>query len=490
MKDLKTYTLEAFGAKADGVTNDAMALWKALTAAHEGGIVALQPHKTYYIAPVPGLEDSPIAAISLREAKNVTVIGESTMLLLGKPLFYCNIVRCENICIKGITFDYRQHPFAKATALSVDQEQHTAVIRCDRTLGIDKEVSAGDFAVLDRPDARYHMFTKTVSPVDAEKYIYKVQFSTDPTTEKHLKIMMDNVIIFPIPGFAHRVERGFSIIGNKNFAMEDCTVHSMARFGFALFRNEGSVRFTRFRAEKHPHETVNIVGWRDLFHVKENRAKFIWEGCYAEYCYDDIFNISVSTMNVREHIDDHTLDLLWRETRGTFSGIHPGDKMSFMDYANGTDLGTYTVAEIVKQEGEHNIFRFAEPVGHLPVGDDIKAHDDNLAAPGSEIKNCDFRGTFRFRGPIDIMDSKFYVARMWINLEMPVEGPVPKHIHFKNCTVTCDDDHDIYFHLAAQKKAATGEPQYHLEDITFESCDLPKKCFEIAESDRPYVTFS
>ena len=52
---------EDFGAAADGVTNDALALWQALDAAQNGGTVLLQPGKTYYIAPV---EEAEIAQFS------------------------------------------------------------------------------------------------------------------------------------------------------------------------------------------------------------------------------------------------------------------------------------------------------------------------------------------------------------------------------------------------------------------------------------------
>ncbi len=485
---VKIYTPEEFGAKADGVTNDVLAFWKVFEAAKEGGIVKLQPNKTYFLGHT-GQPDCKEAALHIANTKDLTLLGDNTTILLGRAMFYGSFRGNENLTVEGITFDHKVRPFVKAKMLEMDLEEHSAIIKTDRSLHIDKEVAAGDFAVLERPDQRYHLFTKTVAPIDAENFIYKVYFSVNGNLDRFMKMLEKDPLIFPIPGFAHRVERAFSVIGNKNFTMRNCKIHSIARFGFAMFHNEGVVRFENFRAEKAPDETANIVSWRDLFHVKESRAKYIWNNCYAEYCYDDIYNISASTLFVQEVISDTELDLGWQETGGIYSGARVGDTVSFMDFDTGRDMGSAKITEIVLREGSHNRFKFDRPIKGIFASRNMKAHVEDLVAPGSEINHCDYRGTFRFRGPIEIKDSHFYVARMWIDLEMPVEGPVPKHVHFRNCDFVCDDDKDIYFHVRAQKKEAIGEPQYHLEDILFENCALPRATFEIPESDRPFVVF-
>lgn len=495
---------EDFGAVADGITNDARAFWQAVDAAKNGGTVQLQPNKTYYIAPYGEMEAAQFvssaaleeakgvnrpAAIDLNGAKDLTVKGENSTILLEKPLFYCNINYTENVTLEGLNFDYRVRPFAKATLIELDEENRTAVMQMDRSLYIDSEQKVYGFGVLQRPDGRYHMYMETIAPVDAEKNIYRVVFATEPNTVRRLPMLHDHILIAPLPNFAHRIERAFSITHNTDFTMRDCNVYSMARFGFALFCNEGTVRFERLNVRKAPDEVIDIVGWRDCFHVKENHARYVWDNCYAEYCYDDIFNISVSTLNVKEVIAEDELDLEWKETHGTYPGVQVGDVVSFIDLDTGRDYGESVISEIVEQKDGHNHFRFEAPVKGIKAGDNIKAHVLTMVSPGSVIKNCDFRGTFRFRGPIDIKDSHFYVARCWLDMFMPFEGPVPKHIHFNNCDIVCDDETEPYFHVIAQKNGAEGEPQYHIEDMVFENCRLPIKTFEISEADRPYVIF-
>ena len=137
---MNIFKLSDFGAKADGITNDALALWRALDAAKDGGIVELEENKTYYIAPCKksdiaefsssGASESTdlenrMAAIDLNGAKNLTIKGKSSKILLEKPLFYCNINYCENIVIDGLIFDYKVRPFVKAELVALNKDAHS-----------------------------------------------------------------------------------------------------------------------------------------------------------------------------------------------------------------------------------------------------------------------------------------------------------------------------------------------------------------------------
>lgn len=511
---MKIVRPEDFGAIADGIHNDAIAVWKALDAAKrfDGEVqVLFAADKTYRFGPtddqksgkyqmlVGGLRQDPAsmnctAPISLDGVKNVHIKGQNTKILLDPPFNYCNIYYSENIIIEGLVFDYSYHPYVKGSVIETNCEKHTAIFKTDRSLRIKEKSPLRDFGVLERPDQRYHLFTKTVTPIDAENFIYEIEFNDDPCTNKHFKLLSENPLIIPVPFFGHYIERGFSIIGNKNVTFKDCTIHSLSRFGFALFNNDGIMLFDNVRAEKSPAESANIVGWRDLYHVKENHGKFIWKNCYAEYCNDDIFNISASTM-VIEHIYSPTdIDFRFPETNGKYSGVRVGDRISVIDLESGIDYDESTIVEIVEQEGHHNRFRFDKPFSQgIECAKRPKAHVLEMVAPGAEIENCDFRGTFRFRGPIDIRNTHFEVKRFWIDMFIPNdrvgEGPVPKHIHFTNCKFETDDENEYYFHILAQKDSAEGEPQYHLEDIVFKNCEIPMSTVEIQECDRPYVKF-
>ena len=298
----KIFRPEDFGALADGINNDAIAFWKAIAAAtnYDGeSQVLLQSDKTYYIAPTDeqlkanklvrqGFKQDVnsldcLAAICLADAKDVHIKGDNSKLLLEPPFFYCSIYDCENITIEGLTFDYRYRPFAKAELVELDAENHTAIIRTDRSLHITERVERTDFSVLERPDARYHMRTTAFEPIDADNNIYRAEFWDEPITNSRLEQLKVVPLIVPVPNFGHKIERAFSICGNKNITIKDCKVHSIPRFGFVLFRNDGLFCIDNLRVERAEDESACIVSWRDLFHVKENHAKYIWNPHY-HYC--------------------------------------------------------------------------------------------------------------------------------------------------------------------------------------------------------------
>lgn len=508
---MKIFKPEDFGAKADGINNDAVSLWKAIAAASEAeeeSLVLLQSDKTYYIAPTEEQKEANnfvrqgykqnvhsldcLSAIALADTKNVHIKGENTKLLLEPPFFYCSIYNCENITIEGLVFDYRYRPFAKAELIELDAENHKAIMKTDRSLHITERVTGTGFSILERPDARYHMRSKAFTPIDAENFIYEVEFSDEPITNSRLEQLRVVPLIVPVPNFGHTIERSFSIIGNKNVTVKDCKVYSIPRFGFVLFNNDGTVCFDNLRVQRPEDESACIVSWRDLFHVKENHAKYIWKNCYAEYCYDDIFNISASTLTVQNVYAEDDIDFKWPEKGGVYSGVRVGDTVSIVDYDTGIDYGNHKIKEIVSQQGSHNRLRLETPVKGIANAKNTKVHILEMVAPGTIIENCDFRGTFRLRGPIEVKDTHFEVKRFWIDtfyVGNIGEGPVPKHIHFTNCKFECDDTVNKYFHIESQRNDSVGEPQYHLEDIVFKNCDIPMDTLDIGEIDKPYVKF-
>ena len=508
--DRQIFRPEAFGALADGSTNDAAAFWQALDAAAAvpDSILELKKDGVYYLARrgtaaatdcgasgamASAAGEDKTAAIALDGVRGLTIRGNNTTLLLETPLFYCNINNTERVTLEGLNFDYRVQPFAGARTLAVDREAGCAEVVTDRSLGIEGSHDGrpfGLFGVLDRPDGRWHMFLDGYDTLDAAANRYRVRFKKeDAATMSRLDLLESTRIILPMPGIGHRIERAFSIVGNTDFQMRDCRIWSAARFMFALFRNEGEIRFQRVHIEPRPGSDLPIVGWRDGFHVKENRGRYIWEDCRASGLFDDIFNISASMLNVQDVYADDDIDLLWGETHGPYVPLKPGDTLTVINEDTGALIGSTAVRRVIRQEGEHNRILLTEPLPGVRAGEHVKACFESMVAPGSVIEGCDFRGTFRFRGPIEIRNSYFYVARMWIDLFSPYEGPVPQGVHFTGCRFVCDDEEALYFHLESQRRGDGGARPYHLEDIRFNNCRLCPANFQIAEQDRPYVYF-
>ena len=169
-----------------------------------------------------------------------------------------------------------------------------------------------------------------------------------------------------------------------------------------------------------------------------------------------------------------------------------GDTISVIDRATGIDYGEAKITEIVLQDGCHNHFRLDRPIKGIADIQDSRVHVLDLVAPGSLIEDCEFHGTYRLRGPIDVKNTYFETKRFWLDtffMDKIGEGPVPKHIHFSNCRFECDDEKEKYFHIASHRTGSVGEPQYHIEDMVFENCEIPMDTVELGEIDKHYVKF-
>ena len=153
---MKIFRPEDFGAIADGINNDAIAVWKAIDSAtkYDGEAkVLFADNKTYRFGPtddqksgkhqmmVGGLRQEAdslncTAPFPISGAKDVHFKGNNTTLLIDPPFNYCNMFESENVMIEGFNFDYSYHPFVKGTMIDMDYDKHTAVFKTDRSLRI------------------------------------------------------------------------------------------------------------------------------------------------------------------------------------------------------------------------------------------------------------------------------------------------------------------------------------------------------------------
>lgn len=491
----KTLYIKDYGAKGDGVTDDASAIFVAMGAlvdAGEGSTLVFESDKTYY-AKSNGTSLQSI--LTLDGAKNVTIKGDNTTLLIDAPKYYVDFKNTTGVTLEGFNFDYKTKPAFRATLESLDAAAGEAVMIADRDIGMENgEVytptvagNAGWFGVLDKPEGRYHMYIKQYTMLDKAARKFKITFDTGNGYTKDWLSQLNSVdLVAPMPYVGHLIERAFSLTGNTDFTMKNCNVYAMARFGFAVFDSEGTIRFTNVnlvRASNDLDKNLNFVGWRDGFHCKENRAKIIWDGCKMEGLYDDVFNISASTMYVKEANGQDEINMHWPETNGTYSSLKKGDKLTIIDTTTGQLIGTTTVSRVMKQSGSDNRIKLTDKLPGLKEGENILVFFDSMVAPGSEIKNCDLDGTFRFRGPLTVSDTKIYNRRMWIDIFGSTEGPVPQNIVFQNSPITLDSTAGIYFHISSYNNN-TSASAYHIKNVVFQNCGVSRDNMEIGAGDQ------
>ena len=338
------------------------------------------------------------------------------------------------------------------------------------------------------------MYIKKYEMIDRTKRTVRVYFDmSDDNTAKWLENGLAQYgMICPTPKMAHldSVERGFTITGNTNLTLSDIDVNSCCKFGMFISQNEGTLVMDDVNfvpADNELDKNMNFTSWRDAFHVKDNRCSIIWKNCTATGNYDDVFNISSSTLYVSAYsANDNKLSLVCNELRqGVYYPIKAGDTLQIIDTVTGTEYNNVSVVEVVSQKNGENIVIIDKKLtGFGTAGTSCLAFFTNRCAPDSIIENCDFSGTFRFRGPITIKNSKLYNFRIWIDIERDIEGPVPSGITFYNCDITGNPSSSVI--INSYSPSPNG---YHISNITFDSCVLDMDTFEIGENDMDYVSF-
>lgn len=488
----KTIYVKDYNAKGDGVTDDRQAILKAVSALKKlpkGSTLEFEANKTYYCG-------NKGTALSFASVKNYIVKGSNTTILIEAPAQFLAVQNCENFVLQGFNFNYKTKPFAYTVSVhevTNTKKEYSIVATMDRSLGIDSKYTISDkyqinpiefFGLLNREDGRWHMSVKSIEPVDAAAYKYKIYFNS--TTAFHpiddsLKYVKEMGMIVPMPEVGHLVEQACNVTGNTDIMMKDCNIWSACKFMFYIGNNEGKVIFDNVNVTPDPAEEtfgkLKIVGWRDGFHCKENRAQLIWKDCTLEYVYDDMFNICCSVLKIKS-IEGDKLNLVWPErNNGPYGYIKEGDTVEFYG-TNSKYLGKSTVTSV---SGDT-----------ITIKDNLEGLKKNvyvavssLAAPNSQIINCKIQGTIRFKTPMYIYNSDIHITRMWLAFEQfsvgIVEGPCLNGLLFSNCRFTFDNQNDKYIEIfsantagakAMEKGTMTQEEVFHIKNVVFFHCDI------------------
>ncbi|MBR4073452.1 MAG: hypothetical protein IKK24_05855, partial [Clostridia bacterium] len=350
------------------------------------------------------------------------------------------------------------------------------------------------FGVLNKHDTRFHVYITKFQMISNADKTFKLWFDMNDGNTRNWTsngLLQTHGMIVPMPRIGHLQERGFTIVGNYNFKLQDLACHDCPRFAMYVGQNEEKLTFKNvdfLPADNDLDRNMNFTSWRDLFHVKDNRCPIDWIDCDATGNYDDIYNISSSTLYVSDYnLAKNRLSLYWPETGRSYHTIKPGDTLNVIDTITGEDCGTATVKRVVSQVGDENIVVLDKPLENLNnLGTSVLAFFTNRCSPGSTIQNCNFNGTYRWRGPLTVTNSYFYNMRTWIDLFENVEGPIPENIVFKNCEIESAGGKTV--HLGANS-GNTDEYGYHVKNIRFENCIMSENSFDIYPSDMDYVIF-
>lgn len=463
------------GLKGDGTTDNFLPLARLLnsTMSWEGNLVfEFSKDKTYHF----DSSNQHKVAITLANRENITLRGDNTTITLDNGYGYLDIQYCRNIRIEGFNFKYSHPVYTMAEVLRIDTMTRSMEVQTAEPLGISgtwtRTDAAPNFGFPDLLDqGRFHMFFDRVDTLDAGANRYRIWFEDTDDYAGKIQRMIDTGcdFIMPVPDIAHHNGSAVVVTYTDNLTMEDINLWSASCFSFHMRYNTGRFILRRTNIVPEPGSVGKIVSWRDGFHIKENRAQFLWEDCQLEGCGDDIFNLSCSMLTVDEVFSPTEFSMGCRE----FGGVYPmalqkGDKLTLYNVETGALVGETVIERVVRQEGKENRIITQDAIPYNAPG--VQVAVNSLANPGAEIRRCSVDGSFRFRGEVTCTDSNFRITYSWIENEHPFEGPIPQNILFRNCTLKGLSPTVTFMSLGAT--ANVSRPQYQCKNIRFIDCDV------------------
>ncbi len=497
----KILAIEQFGAKGDGVFDNTKAFDAAFEAIKELDCeveLKLLPYATYYFAGI-GLRDVD-SAIRFNNIKNLKIEGYETVILCDDARPYVDVRRSENIEFRGLIFDQKKRSHFVGKTVSVDPDNLSAVVKADRDIPMGERFVAGDgntakgcyFGLYDTGEqlSRIYYFIESYERVAGEENLIRVKFDEKDILGTHYNVKTrlregDNLIL-PTPGIGHAGWRMFTFFGNTDFSFIDCKLWNYPYFGFGIWESRGTVLFKNFKVAPPIEEPVDFVGWRDTFHCKTNTAKFIWDGCTVKGCNDDIINLSVNMLYVEKIISPTEVVCCWRETHGQYCHEYfdmTGCPVEIYNIETGEMLLKTKIKKVV--DYKTNRYILEDELDTSQYGEHVRFSVENHIGLGSEIINCDFKGSLRIKSSHTVRHSKLWLIRMWIEWEGFVEGPIPKNVLFEDCDFYVNSPEEKVYLISARNPVykTKNEKSYHLDNIVFKNCrGLEKRNFYYEES--------
>lgn len=481
-RDAAVLEVEAYGAAGDGKADDYAAVKAAVEAAKAlpAAVIRFRRDAVYRLSGPEGTS----VAMELHHLKNCAFIGENTTLMLDGIIQYWDIVFCENILMQGFNLKFRIPPYTVSEVLEADYDTMTVLVHTRDSLGITAPFHFDNGATFGLPMvdyARMHMHFQDILPVDAEKHLYRIPFTRGgDMLEERLHMLVKDKIPFltPMPRVGQIDSNAVRVMHTDNLTLRDVNLWNASHFNFHMRYNYGTFYFERVNLTPEPGTDGAMVGWRDGFHVKENRARFIWQDCLLEKVFDDVFNISCSLMTVNEVVSPTEFNMFCGEFGGPYPfALREGDELLLTNEQNGEFVGRTVIEKVVEQAGPVNRVIVRDPLPRNKAGE-VMVAVPTLAAPGSEVRHCTVRGSIRFRHSVTVTDSDFVIIHGWIENEPIFEGPVPVNQYYKNCRLVSAKEGEKFISFGTVTLSGV-TPECRTKNVVFEDCDVDPDGFFI-----------
>jgi len=408
-KSNKNFNVSDYGAIGDGLTDDGPAIRKTIEAAVFNGLGSrvIFEKKSYRL----GKFENPYQIV-LKGVSGITIDGNGAEIINNPYNAIIDIDSCENINVRGFTFDCFPLPFTQGNIIKVEPERglfylkihegYENPVKVYKDLG--KKPDWGWDVCMDpverkrKPEAIDHFFIKEVTEVNAEDNVMKVVLTKAyQKYAKELSIGDRFVITLKYGTCASNIR----VSKSKDVHLEDYTFYT-AKYGMthSFSENIGRIYVKGVNISFRPGTDRLITTPRDGFHCKHNVIGPIIEDGFYEGMLDDAINISVCPYWVKEDLGDNRYLI-------ADSGFSPHKGDSIIAYTPKSGLVTKNLKILnielqptpAGQQGVWNIITLDKSIPEVAL------HQGNNLFPGGDDK-------LAFTGLYNVSEScKDYIIR-------------------------------------------------------------------------------
>ncbi len=442
---------EVFGARGDGRTDDGPAVLRMLDAAagakgpvrvqfSGGGRYYLKSGRGRYAFPLEGFRD-------------LTLDGGGSLFLIDSEQRFLTLTHSRNVSVRNLKVDTVPLPFAEGTVTALDRASGALDIRLDP--GVTPPPPGGPT----HADGEQAFFGSLWSPGPYGKQgtggaywvrhnfeVREIRHTADSRVVRVLSTPGDPIFSairpgewrfsIPVPGIAHRYGPGEScrIAECSDITFENVELWSAPWFAFGISGNRGRVTMRRVAVLPKPGSGRIASSWRDAFHVKNNRAKLLFEECVVQGSGDDAFNIASHTSTVGSVGSGGQISLSQNFPLG-IAAMEAGDTLRFYSPSRGVMLGRARIAHVVASGGGPNsaplfTVELAAPIAGIEAGKALVWNEES-SNPDTTLRGCRMDTSCRFRSPVTLEACQFNALAWFTGDE--IEGPVPYRVAVRRC---------------------------------------------------------
>jgi hypothetical protein len=235
-------------------------------------------------------------AFLLEDMHDLTIDGNGTLVMLHGRMQSFAFIRCTNITLMNISFDYEVPTMSEMTVISVSDTEVKVRMHPDTRYDVSngKITLYGEgwadrvhFCIAYDPGTgalRYASFEPFVKGVAAKTGDREVTFAGDFS-----KASLKPGLVLTVRDH-YRDNSGGLISNCRNVVVQNAWMHYMHGLGIVSQFSE-NITFKKVAVAPRSGTDRQIAAWADCFHFSGCRGKIIIDSCYTSGAHDDPINI-------------------------------------------------------------------------------------------------------------------------------------------------------------------------------------------------------